>query len=112
MNDLSQKLESPDEHPRQNPLDKDKKEPQDPEMEPLKAKILVLEERLNNKKEQLLEKELVCEEVSNLAEKLRKQALDGRQETLEVAEHIMECKARTTAITRRMLASVAELSMI
>jgi len=31
----------------------------------------VLEERLNNKKENLLEKELVYEEVSNLAEKLR-----------------------------------------
>jgi len=30
-----------------------------------------LEERLNNKKENLLEKELVYEEVSNLAEKLR-----------------------------------------
>jgi hypothetical protein len=31
----------------------------------------VLEERLNNKKESLLEKELVFEEVTNLAEKLR-----------------------------------------
>ena len=72
VNELSWKLESPNEHPHQNPLDKDRKELQDPEMEPLKAKILVLEERLNNKKEQLLEKELVCEEVSNLAEKLRK----------------------------------------
>lgn len=43
---------------------------EDPEEEPLKAKIQVLEERLNNKKEMLLEKELVYEEVSNLSEKL------------------------------------------
>jgi hypothetical protein len=46
-------------------------EGEDPDTEALNAKIQVLEERLNNKKEALLEKELVYEEVSNLAEKLR-----------------------------------------
>jgi len=75
------------------------------------AKIHVLEERLNNKKEALLEKELVFEEVSNLAEKLRTQALDGRKTTLEVAEKINEYKARTTDLSRKMLATVSELSM-
>lgn len=59
----------------------------------------------------LLEKELVCEEVSNLAEKLRKQALDGRKSTLEIAEKINEFKARTTELSRKMLATVSELSM-
>ncbi len=44
---------------------------EDPDEEALLAKIHVLEERLNNKKEALLEKELVYEEVSNLAERLR-----------------------------------------
>lgn len=71
----------------------------------------MLEERLNNKKEALLEKELVYEEVSNLAEKLRTQALDGRKTTLEVAEKINEYKARTTELSRKMLATVSELSM-
>jgi NAD-specific glutamate dehydrogenase len=71
----------------------------------------VLEERLNNKKEMMLEKELVFEEVSNLAEKLRKQALDGRKTTLEIAEKINEFKARTTDLSRKMLATVSELSM-
>lgn len=84
---------------------------EDPDEEPLKAKIQVLEERLNNKKEMLLEKELVLEEVSNLAEKLRKQALDGRKSTLEIAEKINEFKARTTELSRKMLATVSELSM-
>ena len=46
-------------------------EGEDPDQEALNAKIEVLEERLNNKKEALLEKELVYEEVSNLTEKLR-----------------------------------------
>ena len=66
VQDLSQQLENPDLHPRSRDLGGE-----DPDEEPLKAKIQVLEERLNNKKESLLEKELVCEEVSNLAEKLR-----------------------------------------
>jgi hypothetical protein len=48
----------------------------------------------------LLEKELVFEEVTNLAEKLRKQALDGRQTTLEIAEKINEFKAKTTKVSR------------
>jgi hypothetical protein len=58
-----------------------------------------------------LEKELVYEEVSNLAEKLRTQALDGRKSTLEIAEKINEYKARTTELSRKMLATVSELSM-
>lgn len=59
----------------------------------------------------MLEKELVYEEVSNLAEKLRSQALDGRKSTLEIAEKINEYKARTTDLSRKMLATVSELSM-
>lgn len=59
----------------------------------------------------MLEKELVYEEVSNLAEKLRSQALEGRKSTLEIAEKINEYKARTTDLSRKMLATVSELSM-
>lgn len=84
---------------------------EDPDQESLQIKIQVLEERLNNKKEALLEKELVLEEVSNLAEKLRKQALDGRKTTLELVEKINEYKARTNDLSRKLLATISELSM-
>ena len=103
---LSQQLEDPANHPNAVDLPGE-----DPDQEALLAKIHVLEERLNNKKEALLEKELVFDEVSNLAEKLRTQALDGRKTTLEVAEKINEYKARTTDLSRKMLATVSELSM-
>ncbi len=99
-------LENPSKHPNQKDLGGE-----DPDAEALQAKIQVLEERLNNKKESLLEKELVYEEVSNLSEKLRTQALDGRKSTLEIAEKINEYKARTTELSRKMLATVSELSM-
>lgn len=52
--ELSEKLEDPDNHPIWKNLPGE-----DPDEEQLKAKIQVLEERLNNKKEALLEKELV-----------------------------------------------------
>eukprot|EP00439_Symbiodinium_sp_Y106_P009246 s662_g1.t1 len=47
-----------------------------------------LRERLNDKKEALLEKELILEEVTALSEKLRNQALDGRQGTLELSQKV------------------------
>jgi hypothetical protein len=46
-----------------------------------------------------------------LAEKLRTQALEGRKTTLEIAEKINEYKARTSDLSRKMLAAVSELSM-
>ena len=103
---LSSIQENPDKHPRKIDLPGE-----DADSDTLDAKIQVLEERLNNKKESLLEKELVYEEVTNLAEKLRAKALDGRKSTLEIAEKINEYKARTAELSRKMLATVSELSM-
>lgn len=37
--------------------------------------------------------------------------MDGRKSTLEIAEKINEYKARTTDLSRKMLATVSELSM-
>lgn len=74
-------------------------------------RLQVLEERVNDKKEQLLEKDLVLEEVSNLANRLRTQALEGRESTLELAKRVNEFQARIKGTTRRMMATVSELSM-
>ena len=71
----------------------------------------MLEERVNDKKEQLLEKDLVLEEVSNLANRLRTQALEGREDTLELAKRVNDFQARIKGTTRRMMATVSELSM-
>ncbi|OLP99581.1 Macrophage infectivity potentiator [Symbiodinium microadriaticum] len=59
---------------------------EDLDQETLRVKIQDLQERLNDKKEALLEKELILEEVTALSEKLRNQALDGRQGTLELSQ--------------------------
>jgi hypothetical protein len=59
---LSADLESPANSQRWRRL-----EGRDPEPDALASKISLLDERLNDKKEQLLEKELVLEEVTSLA---------------------------------------------
>jgi hypothetical protein len=104
--ELSEKLEDPGNADRWREFKGD-----DPDQEALEAKIQVLEERLNMKKEALLEKELILDEVTNLSENLRKQALEGRFSTLEVSSRVNDLQARLKDITRKMMATISELSM-
>lgn len=83
----------------------------DPDVQTLRMKIQDLEERLNDKKENLLEKELILEEVSALSDKLRQQADDGRQGTMDLSQKVNAFQARIKDVTRKMMATVSELSM-
>jgi chromosome segregation ATPase len=104
--ELSEALESPENKLRWRRL-----EGKIPSKEELVAKVTQLEERLNDKKEQLLEKELVLEEVSSLADRLRQQAAEGRSDTLELAKKVNDYQQKIRGITRKMMATVSELSM-
>lgn len=104
--DLSEKLEDPANQERWRELGGE-----DPDQEALEAKIQVLEERLNLKKESLLEKELILDEITNLSENLRTQALQGRYSTLEVSTKVNDLQARLKKITRKMMSTISELSM-
>lgn len=73
--------------------------------------LLVSSSSLNDKKEQLLEKELVLDEVSSLSDKLRMQAAETRGSTLDLAKKVNEIRSKIRGITRKMMASVSELSM-
>merc|ERR1719158_2010612 len=84
---------------------------EDLDAETLHAKIQLNEERLNDKKEALLEKELILEEVTALSDKLRQQAIDGRQGTLDLSQKVNLFQARIKDMTRKMMATVSELSM-
>lgn len=83
----------------------------DPEPPQLAAKIEVLEERLNEKKERLLEKELVLDEVTSLSDKLRMQAAESRGPTLDLAKKVNDYQSKIRQTTRKMMACVSELSM-
>lgn len=84
---------------------------QDLDLQTLRMKTQDLEERLNDKKESLLEKELILEEVSALSDKLRQQAVDGRQGTMELSQKVNVFQSRIKDVTRKMMATVSELSM-
>merc|ERR1712023_443686 len=84
---------------------------EDLDLQTLRMKTQDLEERLNDKKESLLEKELILEEVSALSDKLRQQAVDGRQGTMELSQKVNIFQARIKDVTRKMMATVSELSM-
>lgn len=105
-NELSSKLEDPQNVGRWRPL-----EGADPDMEQLNAKVKVLEDRLDKKREQMLEKELVLEEVTTLTEKLRSQALSKRDSAKLLADELNGIQTKIREITKKMLASVSELSM-
>ena len=104
--DLSLQLEDPQNLERWRPL-----HGEDPDLEQLTAKIHVLEDRLDRKREQQLEKELVLEEVGALTERLRSQALAKRETAKEFADQLNELHHRIKETTKKMLASVSELSM-
>lgn len=103
---LCRDLETPKNSERWRQLDGD-----DPDEEQLANKMAFLEDRYHHKKEQLLEKELVLEEVTSLSNKLRAQAMERRGETLELAKRVNDFQSKIKETTRKMMAIVSELSM-
>lgn len=99
-------LEAPQNLSRWRPLQGD-----DPTEEQLLAKVAVLEERLKGKKEGLVEKELVLEEVGSLTGKLRTQANAGRSDTLDLSRQVNSYQARIREVTRKLMSAVSELSL-
>jgi len=86
-------------------------EGEDPDISTLHAKIEVLEARLDEKKNALLERELVLEEVTTLTQKLKNRAGDGRDVTLKLGAKVNEYQSKIRDVTRKMMSTVSELSM-
>ncbi|GMH35034.1 hypothetical protein BSKO_02902 [Bryopsis sp. KO-2023] len=103
---LSLALESPENKGRWRKL-----EGKAPNSEELTVKARVIEEKLNDKKERLLEKELVLEEIGTLSDRLRQQATKGSPGTLQLAKAVNEYQHNIDSTTRKMMAIVSELSM-
>ncbi|EGR31626.1 hypothetical protein IMG5_105660 [Ichthyophthirius multifiliis] len=104
--ELSQKLENPENVERWRDLGG-----QDLDDEQLEAKIQILDERLNKKKEQIIEKDLVLEEITNISNELRDQLVNNRQNTLETSEKLNNYEIKMKKITRQMMSTIAELSV-
>ena len=104
--ECSSLLEDPNNVERWRPL-----EGEDPSFEQLSLKIKILEGRLDGKREQLLEKELVLEEVTSLTNRLRSQAVSKRDTAKILVDKLNDYQSKIRDTTKKMLASVSELSM-
>lgn len=104
--DLSSLLEDPHNLNRWRPLDGD-----DCESEQLASKILSLEDRLDKKREKLLEKQMLFEEINSMSEKLKYQALNQRDSSKRLSDQLNSIQNKIREVTKKMLATVSELSM-
>jgi len=86
-------------------------ESEQPDPKALETKISVYEELLNMKKEHLLEKELILEEITMKSDELRKRALDNRERTIEIADRINKFQGEIKKLTKKRMALISELSM-
>ncbi|KAL0480453.1 coiled-coil domain-containing protein [Acrasis kona] len=82
-----------------------------PNDEELLLKIQELEEKLNTRKEQLMEKNLVIQEVTKSSDKLRKLAISGRDQTFDLAVSMNQIQGRIKDTNKQMMATLAELAI-
>ncbi|XP_064633168.1 coiled-coil domain-containing protein 146-like [Lineus longissimus] len=106
MLELEKQLENPNDTERVRNL-----KGKDPEPAEMQKKIEELEVRLAEKEEQLLEKDLIFEQVTRLADRVKKKSDSGKDDTLSLAKKVNELQARIKDVTRKMMSYVSELSM-
>jgi len=104
--DLGAKLEDPSNTERWRKL-----EGEDLGPEELAAKIAILEDRIDKKREEILAKGLVLEEVTALTTKLQQQAKSRREAAMTMADQLTMYQSKIRDTTKKMLATVSELSM-
>ncbi|KAJ8382048.1 hypothetical protein SKAU_G00028260 [Synaphobranchus kaupii] len=83
----------------------------DPSSDQLIKKIEKLEKSLAEQEEQLLEKELVYDQVTQLSQRIRAKAEDGKQDTLDLAKKVNELQSQLKDTTKKLMSAVSELSM-
>ena len=86
---MSQEIETPFSRPNVKYLEGD-----DPDMEQLKAKILILEERFKLKQELILEKELINEELDVINQKMKARVFIDRHIVLNNSETALYLKQK------------------
>ncbi|GKT27986.1 hypothetical protein ADUPG1_000336 [Aduncisulcus paluster] len=77
----------------------------------LAKQLKLLEKQLNEKKEQLLEKNLILNEITTLGERVQEEAKEIREKIFPQAKKAAGYVSKVGETDRRLLAAVAELSM-
>ncbi|NWS19542.1 CC146 protein, partial [Pachyramphus minor] len=83
----------------------------DPSAPELLKKIEQLEAELLQKEQKLMQKEFLCESISEMTDRIRAEAEDGKQDMLLFARRISELQRKIKDKTQERRALIAELSM-
>ncbi|KAI8824342.1 uncharacterized protein EV422DRAFT_317338 [Fimicolochytrium jonesii] len=106
VSELSDKMETPVEGTRTRDLGG-----LDPSQKDLAEKMHRIEEQLAEREERILEKDLILSEVTTLTDRLKRQTLEGRTDSNEVASKLNDLSKRIKHTTKAMMARVSELAM-
>jgi len=83
----------------------------DPSELELESKLAVLQVRVNKQHEKMLEKEMILDEVSSMVSKIRSDANEGKENSLQLAQKINEVQNKIKKLTRKLMANVSEFAM-
>jgi hypothetical protein len=78
----------------------------------LSVRRLTSQRRLAAKEAAALERELVLTETARLVDRARRQVEAGRGDTITVGKSVQDFQTRLRDVTRKMMALIAELSML
>lgn len=70
-----------------------------------------MENKLSIKEEQCLEKDLILEQVCRLTDRITNKVENSKEDTLSLAKNVNDIQARIKDVTRKMMATVSELSI-
>lgn len=79
--------------------------------EQLDAKIHILQERVKDEKERLMEREVMLEEITTQRDKLQRSIKEVNEKTQPIVNKMNDYQTRLRDVTRSMMALVSELSM-
>ncbi|XP_039271239.2 coiled-coil domain-containing protein 146-like [Styela clava] len=106
MRGLEKKLEDPEQPNRVRLLGG-----KDPTPTELHKKMEELEIRLAQKEETLLDKDLIFDQASRLANRVQKKVDAGQEDSLTLSKKVNDCPRKIKDVTRKMMALVSELAM-
>ncbi len=70
-----------------------------------------MENKLSVKEEQCLEKDLILEQVCRLTDRITNKVVTSKDDTLLLAKNVNEIQGKIKDVTRKMMATVSELSI-
>jgi chromosome segregation ATPase len=109
---LSQRLEDPNEHTRWRLIHGPKGEQEnDVDVDVFNDKLASVGSRIQDQERELARRRLRCQDIDREIERLRAVIAENADEAIETASSLNRAKSKLSAVERALLAAVSELTM-